>query len=80
MIPEEPLDDEMFINSNFLANGPIQKAGVRTKYDQSSFFRIGSISGRCPADYGAIQATTSFVFRTEGLGSAKSEGAGPGIW
>ena len=30
MTPEEQLDDEMFINSNFLANGPIQKAGVRT--------------------------------------------------
>jgi len=30
MTPEKPLDDEMFINSNFLANGPIQKAGVKT--------------------------------------------------
>jgi hypothetical protein len=30
MTPEEPLDDEMFINSNFLAKGPIQRAGVRT--------------------------------------------------
>jgi len=30
MTPEEPLDDEMFINQNFLANGPIRKAGVKT--------------------------------------------------
>jgi hypothetical protein len=30
MIPEEPLDDEMFMNSNFLANVPIQRAGVKT--------------------------------------------------
>jgi hypothetical protein len=30
MTPEERLDDEMFINSNFLANGPIQRAGVKT--------------------------------------------------
>ena len=79
MTPEEPLDDDMFINSNFPAKGSIQRAGVKTKYDQSSFFRIGSITGRCPAEYGAGEATTGFVFRTEGLGSAKSEGAGPGV-
>jgi hypothetical protein len=30
MTPEEPGDDEMFINSNFPANGPIEKAGVKT--------------------------------------------------
>lgn len=30
MTAEEPLDDEMFINSNFLAEGPIQRAGVKT--------------------------------------------------
>jgi len=30
MTPEEPLDDEMFINSNILANWPIHKAGVKT--------------------------------------------------
>ena len=30
MTPEEQLDDEMFINSNFLAKGPIQRAGVKT--------------------------------------------------
>ncbi len=53
MTPEEPLDDDMFINTNFLANRPIQKAGVKTAYDQSSFFRIGSITGRCPAESGA---------------------------
>ena len=30
MTPEEPLDDDVFINANFLAEGPIQKAGVKT--------------------------------------------------
>ena len=30
MTPEEPLDDEMFIKSNFLSNGPIQKTGVNS--------------------------------------------------
>jgi hypothetical protein len=30
MTPEEPLDDDMFINANLLANGPIQEAGVKT--------------------------------------------------
>jgi len=30
MTPEERLNDEMFINSNFLANGSIHKAGVKT--------------------------------------------------
>jgi hypothetical protein len=30
MTPEEPPDDEMFMNSNSLANGPIQKPGVKT--------------------------------------------------
>jgi hypothetical protein len=30
MTPEERLDDEMFINSNFPANEPIQKAGDKT--------------------------------------------------
>jgi hypothetical protein len=30
MTPEEPLDDEMFINSNFPVNRPIQNAGVKT--------------------------------------------------
>src|ERR1700733_10718947 len=30
MTPEQPLDDEMFINSIFLGNGPIQRAGVKT--------------------------------------------------
>ena len=29
MTPEEQLDDEMFINSNFPAKGPIQRAGVK---------------------------------------------------
>jgi len=80
MTPEEPLDDDMFINVNFLANGPIQKAGGKTAYDRSSFFRIGSITGRCPAEYGAIEATTGYIFRSEGLGSTESEGAGPGFW
>jgi len=78
MTSEETLDDDVFINSNFLANGPIQKAGVKTTYDQSNLFRIGSITGHCPAEYGAIEATTGFVFRTKGLGSAESEGAG--VW
>jgi hypothetical protein len=80
MTPEEPLDDDMFINVNFLAKGPIQKAGVKTAYDHSSFFRIGSTTGRCPAKCGAIEATTGYIFRTEGLGSSESEGAGPGVW
>jgi hypothetical protein len=80
MTPEEPLDDDMFINTNFLANRPIEKAGVKTAYDQSSFFRIGSITGRCPAESGAIEATAGYIFRTEGLGSAESAGAGPGAW
>lgn len=82
MTPEEPLDDDMFINVKFLAKGPIQKAGVKTVtvYDHASFFRIGSITGRCPAEYGAIEATTGYIFRTEGLGSTESEGAGPGVW
>ena len=65
MTPEKPLDDEIFINSNFPVNGPIQKAGVKTNYDQSSFFRIGSITGSCPAEYGASPATTSIVAGTE---------------
>src|ERR1700691_3490293 len=64
----------------FSANGPIQKAGVKTAYDQSSFFHTGSITGRCPAEYGAIEATTSYIFRPEGLGSAESEGADASIW
>jgi len=76
MTPGEPLDDDVFINSNFLAKGPIHKAGVKTAHDRSSFFRIGSVTGRCSAEYGAIEATTGYVFRTEGLGSAESEGAG----
>jgi hypothetical protein len=80
MTPEEPLDDDMFINANFLAKGPIQKAGVKTEYDQSSFFPIGSVTGRCSAEYGAIEATTGCIFRPEGLGSAESEGADPGVW
>jgi hypothetical protein len=79
MTPEEPPDDDLFINANFLAKGPIQKAGVNIAYDQSSFFRTGSITGRCPAEYGAIEATTADVF-PEGLGSAESEGADPGVW
>ena len=29
MTPEEPSDDGLFINSNFLAKGPIQRAGVK---------------------------------------------------
>ena len=80
MTPEEPLDDDVFINANFLAKGPIRKAGVKSAYDQSSFFHIGSIRGRCPAEYGAIEATTSYIFRPEGLGSTESEGADPGVW
>lgn len=64
----------------FSTDGPIQKAGVKTAYDQSSFFRTGSITGRCPAEYGAIEATTSYIFRPERLGSAEPEGAGPGVW
>jgi hypothetical protein len=79
MTPEEPPDDEVFINSDFLANGPIQKAGVKPKNDQPSFPRIATITGRCPAEWSASKATASFVFRTKGLGSAESEGAGPGI-
>jgi len=62
MTPEEPPDDELFINSNILAKGPIQRAGGQDQYDPSGFFRIGSITGRCPAEYGASQATTGFVF------------------
>jgi hypothetical protein len=58
MTPEEQLDDDVFINANFLAKGPIQKAGGKTAYDQSSFFCTGSITSRCPAEYGAIEATT----------------------
>jgi hypothetical protein len=50
MTPEEPLDDDVFINANFLAKPPIQKAGVKTAYDQSSFFRTGSIANCCPAE------------------------------
>jgi hypothetical protein len=30
MTPEEPRDDDMFTNSNFVASGPIRKSGVRT--------------------------------------------------
>ena len=30
MTSGEPLDDEVFTKSNFLATGPIQKAGVKT--------------------------------------------------
>jgi hypothetical protein len=30
MTPEKPLDDEMFIKSSLLENGPIRKAGVKT--------------------------------------------------
>jgi hypothetical protein len=30
MTPEQPLDDEMFINSTFSANRPIQEPGVKT--------------------------------------------------
>jgi hypothetical protein len=62
MNPEEPLDDDMFINANFLAKGPIQNAGGKTAYDQSSFFRTGSITSRCPPEYGAIEATTGYIF------------------
>ena len=80
MTPEEPLDDDVFINANFLAKGPIQNAGGKTAYDQSSFFRTGSIPSRCPAEYGAIKATTGYIFRPERLGSAESEGADPGVW
>jgi hypothetical protein len=80
MILKQPLDDEMFINSNFLANGPIQEAESQDQYDPSSFFRIGSITGRCAAEYRASQATTGCVFRNEGTSSTKSEGAGPGVW
>jgi len=50
MTSEEPLDDDMFMNANFLATEPIHKAGVKTTYDQSSFFRTGSITSRCPAE------------------------------
>jgi hypothetical protein len=78
MTPEEPLDDDVFINANFLAKAPIQNAGGKTAYDQSSFVRTGSITSRCPAEYGAIEATTGYIFRPEGLGSAESEG--PGVW
>ena len=78
MTPEEPLDDDVFINANFLAKAPIQNAGGKTAYDQSSFVRTGSITSRCPAEYGAIEATTDYIFRPEGLGSAESEG--PGVW
>jgi hypothetical protein len=31
MTPEELLDDELFMNWNLLANGPIQRAGVKTQ-------------------------------------------------
>ena len=78
MTPEEPLDDDVFINAKFLKKRPIQAAGVKTAYDQSSFFRSGSLTGRCPTEYGAIEATTSYIVRPEGLGSAESEGAG--VW
>jgi hypothetical protein len=61
MTPTEPLDDEMFINSNLFANGPIQKAASQDPYDQSSFFRIGSITGRGPAEDGASQATIGYL-------------------
>src|SRR5579863_4769850 len=47
MTPEEQPDDELFINSNFLAKGPI-KSKSQDQYDPSGFFRIGSITGRCP--------------------------------
>jgi hypothetical protein len=80
MTPGEPLDDDVFINSNFLAKGPIHKAGVKTADDQSSFFCIGSVTGWCSAEYGTIEATTGYVFRPEGLRSAESEGADPGVW
>jgi len=80
MTPEEPLDDDVFINANFLEKPPIQKAGVKTAHDQSSFFCIGSTTGRCPAERGAIEATTGHIFRPEGLGSDESEGADPGVW
>ena len=79
MTPEEPLDDDMFINASFLAKGPIRNAGGKTAYDQSSFFHTGSIADRCPAECGAIEATTGYI-RTEGLGSTESEGADPGVW
>ena len=79
MTPEEPRDDDVFINANFLEEGPIQRAGVKTAYDQSSFFHTGSITNRCPAESGAIEATTGYI-RREGLGSAESQGADPGVW
>jgi hypothetical protein len=50
MTPEEPLDDDMFINAKFSQHRPIPKAGGKNAYDQSSFFRTGSITGRCPAE------------------------------
>jgi len=48
MTPEEPLDDEMFINSNFSLWGDTESRS-QDQYDQSGFFRIGNITGRCPA-------------------------------
>jgi len=80
MTPEEPLDDDLFINANFRTMGPIQKGGVNIAYDQSSYFRTGSITGCCSAEFGAIEATTGYIVQPEGLGSAESEGADPGVW
>ncbi len=80
MTAEKPLDDEMFMNSNFSEMWPIRNSGVNDPYDQSSFFRIAAIRGRCPAEYGADPTATTVIVRPEGLGSPESEGAGPGVW
>ena len=69
----------MFINANLPADGPIWKAGVKT-YDQSSFFRIGSIADSSPSESGAVQAAAGFVFRAAGYGSVELKGAGPLVW
>jgi hypothetical protein len=79
MTPEEPLDDDMFISASFLGNEPIHTAGGKTAYDKSSFFDTGSTPDRRPAEYRAIEGTTGYI-RPEGLGSAESEGAEPGVW
>ena len=80
MTPEEPLDDEMFINSNFLANGPIQKAGVKTNMINPVSSASAASQAVAPQNTAQVEATTGYIFRPEGLGSAESEGAGPGVW
>jgi hypothetical protein len=79
MTPEEPMDDKIFITSNLPQMGRYG-SGRQNHHDQSSFTRIGNITGRCPAECSSGEATSSIIVGTDGLGSAQFEGAGPGVW